>query len=616
MMISSVKPFARVFILIVAALLFVCNALTLATWEQQTDPSTTGTLGGKFIAGDVDKRLRIASLVPGGALANAGAKVGDRIEFAHIGTRLRQNRSVNEVIELTLHSETGARRVFLRPQAKGETAPVSILPSVLNLINAFLGIALAVAICIRRGKEGAMLAFAMAMLMNSPTTFTALLPAGALQDTVAVFLRPLDFTGGYLFFLLFVLKFPAENALFKHPVVRFAFYGYAIVLLLSAILWMGAREGALYVPPALHAWATLSSQSLAIASALLSVGILAYSWYVNHGALRSRIGWILLSIGATYLMWAGVNFVEAVGMQIANVDFVINVVYFFALMGFAYALLRHQIFDFSFAVNRTLVFAVTSLLLFAAFWMIEQLVHKLVHFEAADKNAMLGGAIAFGLFFTFNRLHHRVDHWIEHLFFRQWRAKESALQQFVAKAAHFVEIDALLAGFGTALDRFTDNAGNAVYLASPNGEYRLAHSTFASALMHAPATLAVDDDIAVSLRSERRAISLDENHGAWPGANAFPMLHGQELVGIYLVNAPSEGQAYRPDQQEMLELSVSRIGLELSRLQAKALATKLQRIELEQDRWLQELDAVKQDRATLRLALSKIPALQKGSALP
>lgn len=218
---------------------------------------------------------------------------------------------------------------------------------------------------------------------------------------------------------------------------------------------------------------------------------------------------------------------------------------------------------------------------------------------------MLGGAIAFGLFFTFNRLHHRVDHWIENLFFRHWRAREAALEQFVAKAGHFMEIDALLAGFGSALDHFTGNAGNAVYLADADGAFRLAHTTVSSF----PLSLSVDDDIAVTLRSLRRSTVVDESHPRLASASAFPMQHGDEMKGIYIVCARPDGQAYRPDQQAMLELSIARIGLELSRLQAKALERKLQRLEQEQERWQQELYAVTQDRATLRLALSKIPSV-------
>ncbi len=161
-------------------------------------------------------------------------------------------------------------------------------------------------------------------------------------------------------------------------------------------------------------------------------------------------------------------------------------------------------------------------------------------------------------------------------------------------------------GAGEVRQRFRqgrDHSG--VYLASDDGELRLAYATVASL----PATLSVDDDIAVTLRSVRRSIVIDENHPAMASASAFPMQHGDDLKGIYLVFARPDGQTYRPDQQAMLELAISRIGLELSRLQAKALARKLQRLEQEQERLQQEMYAVTQDRATLRLALSRIPSL-------
>jgi hypothetical protein len=568
--------------------------MTLATWREQTDPQVNGQPGGAFAHGRVDARLRISRVDNDGALARAGANAGDLIVFAHKGTVLRQTFSLTEQVPATIYTGGGARQVLLQPTAKPSDGSRPVLSALLYLINDAIALALVVAIVLRRGDETAMLAFAVAMLANSPVTFVTLLPAGDLQDMAAMFVRPLDFFSGYIFFLLFALKFPHENALFRRRFVRYAFYIASAVLLVCTVLWRSATLGIVHVPPALYNPVLLTSLYGLIGCAILSLAVLARSWTVSTGAARNRVGWILLSIGTTYLAWIGINLSEVVGYAkyLGDTDFMINIISLLSFIGFGYALLRHRIFDFGFAVNRTLVFTMTSLLLFLIFWLIEQGVHKLVHFDDAGQNAMVGGAIAFGLFFAFNRVHHRVEHWIEHLFFRQCRARESALRQFVAKAAHFQEIEAMVAAFGAALDHFTGNAGNAIYLAGEGGQYVLAHST----LIHAQAILAVDDDVVVTLRARRHGTPTGFGRGS-----AFPMWQGDVLKGIVVLATGAEAEGLRPDQVATLEFACARICLELSSLQAKELARKYHQIERERERWQDE-------RAVLQLVLSKLPA--------
>ncbi len=602
---SVFKPTVRAVILLLAAMLFVCDALTLSTWHEQTVPQANGVLGGQFAPGIVDRRLRIVRVEQDGALARAGAKAGDLIEFAHKGTPLRQTFSLTESVPALVYHDGVARSVALRPLASPSEGPGSLLSALLYLVNDLIALALVAAIVIRRGNEGSMLAFAVAMLANSPVTFLLFLPAGTLQDVAAIAVRPLDYVSGYVFFLLFALKFPSEHALFKRRFVPASFYALSAVFLACSVMWRSASLGVLHVPPGLYDTAAAVATGCAIATAILSLAVLGYSWNVSRGAARNRVGWILLSIGTTYLSWIGVLSLDVLGLSSSSAqsDFVINIISLLAYIGFAYALLRHKIFDFGFAVNRTLVFTGTSLLLFLAFWLIEQLAHKVVHFEAADKNAMLGGAIAFGLFFAFNRVHHRVEHWIEHLFFMQWRANELALQSFLAKVGHFTESASLLAAFDAALRHFAGNAGNAIYLADSKGQFTLAQHSLASA----PASLAVDDDIAVTLRTNPQITALDGSDTRFQNASACAMIQGHALTGIVIVGAPLDTQQYRPDQLAMLEGATARINLELGRLQSMALANKLEQLLEERERWQRDIEALQQERATLHLALSKVP---------
>jgi len=595
---SQFKSVARIFILVSVVTLLVCNALTLSTWRQQINANENGQLGAEFAPGIVDKRLRIVRLQEDGALARAGAKAGDLIDFAHKGTPLRETFSLTEVVKLNLYRGNVTRQLEVRPLASPKDGNRSVFSALVLILNTLIALGLVVAIVVRKGHEGAMLAFSIAMLLMSPTSFHAYLPAGGLQDAAAAILRPLDYVGGYLFFLLFSLMYPSDNVLLKRRFVLPALLCFSVIFLVSTILWRSAKIGVMYVPPDMFTVSFTISRFCAAGTSILSLCVLAHSWSKPKPGTRSRIAWILLCIGTTYILWIAFELLELLGYAVRDTQavFVINVVSFFAYIGFGYALLRHKIFDFGFAVNRTVVFTITSLLLFLAFWLIEQLVHKVVHFEAAEKNAMLGGAIAFGLFFAFNRLHHRVEHWIEHLFFKTWRIKESELRRFVVKAAHYAEIDALIAAFCAALERFTGMAGTAIYLASADGGYSLAHCS----LPALPPWLPVDHDIAVTLRSTRKYRQLDEADTGWQNGRAFPIFHGNELNGLVLLRVPAGSPEYRPDQYAMLEFAISRISSEISSLQGKQLAKKLNQTERECERWRRELECLKHQHKNLQ----------------
>jgi GAF domain-containing protein len=334
--------------------------------------------------------------------------------------------------------------------------------------------------------------------------------------------------------------------------------------------------------------------------------VLYASWRRSEGAERYRMAWIGTSLSAVLMGYCVSHLADVVNWQpTMELNIVINAFVTSGYFGLAFGLLRHRLFNISFAVNRTLVFTLTSLMLFLTFWLIEQVVHKLVHFDAVADNAMLSGAIAFGLFFAFNRLHHRVEHWIDHLFFAEWRANEQALRQFMAKAAHFLTIDALVAAFGAALDRFSDQAGNAIYLIGPNQQFHLVCSTIAAA----PDRLPVDDNIAVTLRDTRSPMQLDVSNTDLQSALVLPMLQGSVLKGFVVMGAKTSSQGYRPDEEAVLTAAAALIALDINRLEAAQAAQEVAQMALERKLLLQRQNFLEQELAALHLVLSKaVPA--------
>jgi hypothetical protein len=589
----------------------VLDLLAIANWRNAFSPDHAGSLAATFGPAE-NRRNVIIALEARSPLIGIGAKEGDQLKFDRASDAYRV-LGQDETIGVTLYTPQGPRAYLLHPVQERHVAQqfgAYAAGFLTQGLCALFALVLALMIAMRRPESGAMRALALGLLVDSLDFFTTYLPGSALQNVFNHYLRPALLVPCILGFLYFSLTFPEDRPLWRLQRFRIAFW--------VAALLMAGVAGALLVDrlsglsPAGSILAKQARSAVHMGCYVLTLSALYCAWSASAGTTRHRLAWTSACLGVpllTYFLSNAVILSEV--MSDRYLDVYGSIATSVAYVGLGYALLRHRLFNFSFALNRTLVFTVTSLLLFLAFWLIEQVVHKLVHFGAVENNAMLGGAIAFALFFAFNRLHHRVDHWIEHLFFRQWRARESDLRTFMAKAAHFKETGALVAAFGAALDRFTSGGGNVIYLMGGAGCFERVHFSLSTT----PEALKMDDDIAVSLRKNRQSMLLPEPHPAFQAQLALPMLQGGELKGIILLATRPDVHGFRPDEQAVLEAAATQIALDLSRLHAAHLAGQLLQIQRDHDLQHQEqlllqveLDSMKQERATLMLALSKVVA--------
>ena len=323
---------------------------------------------------------------------------------------------------------------------------------------------------------------------------------------------------------------------------------------------------------------TLIFQLLQTALILLA---LWHGWRSSTGRNRQRHQWLFFAFGIASF------FTSLTGLPISAkfdgvsvtrlLEHIANIL---MQVGIAYAVLKHRIFDFGLAVNRTLVFSFTSIGLILVFFLSERFAHHYVHFESAENNAVLSGVIAFALFFVFNRLHHKVDHLVERLLFHSWHANNSALQKFVRKASHFTSSNRLLRALGEELDRYTGNAGYAVYVVDQQvrtGAFTLVEGT----LNIFPEKIDVDDDIAVSLRDSRAYADLHNVAWNYAGELALPMIRGACLHGFAILGLKRNGTTYRPDEIEALAAAVVHVGMDLFALRVQQLEDEV--LSLKQD---------------------------------
>jgi hypothetical protein len=336
-------------------------------------------------------------------------------------------------------------------------------------------------------------------------------------------------------------------------------------------LWFGLGNEAPFLLPLFGA---VIGIGMAICIASLVDG-----WRQSSGEVRQRHYWLLLSFaaGAIPALLAWIPALDAAYQGARYSMMAMFAGQLLMYIGLAYAVLKHRVFNFEFAVSRMLIFSVVSVLLLCTFGLVERLSSSLLHggghADAPTITLVLDSLIALGVYLVFHHMHGRVERWVERIFFHQWHENEHRLRLYVRQAAHITSVDALLISFRTALERFSGQAGCAIYLKQADGDYELAA---VSTLPDAPSRMQTDDEIAVALRADMAPQQLTQGTAA--SRLALPMNHRGALHGFVLLGAKRDGEDYRPDECEALDFATRQIGLDLHALKVEILEREVQKL--------------------------------------
>ena len=327
----------------------------------------------------------------------------------------------------------------------------------------------------------------------------------------------------------------------------------------------------------------LSAVDLVLAAALLIVnGIISvvfavtalwFSWRSSTGTERQRLAWIGICMGTFYGVDLFSNVMFLSGIRMAGDAFTIGR---FSLMllaygGFAYAMLRHRLFDLGFAVNRALVYTIFSSLLFLLFSVTEWGIDKLLHFDGREKNLALDAFVALCIILSLHRIQHWVNHKVDHTFFHHWHEAAEKLRHFMALAPHISDAQALRSKFMAAVEEFAGTAGVAIYAMQTRKEAALGYTLLDATLAAAPPQIDANHNAILDLRHARAVVELAEHQHGLPGALAFPMLVRGEVVGLVLLAMKNNEHNYRPDEIALLGTSVRQLGMDLETLRIEQL---------------------------------------------
>lgn len=530
-------------------------------------------------------RLRIDSLKPYSPLLAAGARAGDYLQFDRYADRFRAF-APGERVDLTLYQGSGARKMSLDAQA----TPISFaeyFDYCARFLLALPAIMFGLMIGFKQGERRSYRALSMTFILlslvyfynfnYSPASFAFRLSKFLnITTNVLIWYGCVAFALSYDRYPPSPLRAWLARLLPWYRLLVFATAIYSIGYALgmeTPMLWLGALP------------AVVGGLALTIVS-------LVDGWRHSSGELRQRHLWLLLSfaLGTVPTLLTLIPALDATvaGLRVTVMMYFVGQLLMF--IGLAYAVLRYRVFNFDFAISRALVFSVVSVLLLSMFGLIEWIYASMMHGggsgHGAGKNSLVvDAALALFAYLVLHKVHDRLERGVERFLFEKWHVNEHKLRAFVRQAAHVTTADCLLESFRNALDRFTGQAGCAIYIRQESGEYTLATGT----LEAVPAIVDGNDSAAVAMRTDLKPFFIEPMATALPGELVLPMCHRGILDGFVLVGSKRRGQSYRPDEFEALAFAAHQVGLDLHALRVDTLEQELRELERKAGRQSEEL---------------------------
>lgn len=508
------------------------------------------------------RRLRVVALKPDAPLGRQGVKVGALIIPDRPLDFVRPIIGRDAVVATVVQDNKTVRMRFTPAPAHVPVNWAQVIFGV--LLTGCLGFAAPLILASRGRPAPLMLGAALAGFAEAIYTVQPL-ASGVFVIIVNVFA---NLTGALTFclFLMFALRLHEDATGRKARVLRI------IAGLVAALAAAGFASTAWYrqtgIPvPTLGRGEYMLVYGPQVGFAVALV-ILADAWRRSRAEMRRRYGLMLIAFSLLVIGqsggWLG-GFLPAgptSGILMVAAAFLGAIL---APALFAYAILRHKVMDVGFAINRTLVYGVVSLILLVGFGLLEWAVEHFVPIEGREKNAFIDAGLALAVFLTFHRVRDWTEHVVEALFFRRWQHQEAELKRFLREAPFITRPDALARAAVEALERFGGGTPVALYLRDEEGDLRRMEGDLAG-----PGRIDANHPALVKLRAEPRPLELDAASGLGAGL-AAPMLNRREVTGAVLIAAKPEGGVWRPDELALVGQAAVQIGNDLHVLEVERL---------------------------------------------
>ncbi len=507
----------------------------------------------------------------GGATQRAGVHVGDRADareqsFAERVVLFSQPIPTQPVTFVLHRGEATIHATITGSTWSQSASFLKLLGTIPSILASawFLGCALLIAI--RRSSLSEARTLALVLLCLVPGYFTTIVvvPNATMNLVVSAASQAYDLLA--LGLLVSLTSRFGSRAPWRRAVEGLAYLTIAVDVLRHVAFYIGVVT--LRIDP-VRFWAGALGAGKDDLAATLVVSLAAVSAVIATSAvLRPRTAWLLLPLPTALLVDVGCSYVGPFAATWVSEMALEAIGLTFLLIGaltVTYALLRRRVLDFEFVLSRTLVVGMVSLIIVAAFVLLEWILGTTVAGASHATGLIANGALALVLGLSLRYVHRRADAFVDAVLFRKRHEDERALLDFSKEAAYVTDFDALL-NQAIAIIRDHTDARSAAVLIDSAGAYRPARS-FGDGVF---AVVGENDPAILALKTWHKPIDPQHWTSDLHGALAFPMLARGRMLGVVLLGERAGGEAYAPDDIEALSQVAHGVGTALDALSAGA----------------------------------------------
>ncbi len=293
---------------------------------------------------------------------------------------------------------------------------------------------------------------------------------------------------------------------------------------------------------------------------VLAVAVAAFRFSRALGAERRRVGWVLFGMAvssAGYCIWSFDQDFVNIGFPMPHwIGPIASVAYGVFPLTLIYAVLRHRVIDVGFALNRTLVYSVLTVMIVVVVSAVDWLTGKFI--SNTNLSVAIEGAVTIAFGVALNWLHSRVEHVVDRVIFRKRHLAAQRLELRI-RALDFATAAA------TVEEALVDEAVHilqvrsaAVFRRTEGGVFmRVRAAGWDEALQH----LDRESLLVRALVAEERTVYLDEQgiddpsfpRGAARPDVAIPLLVRHDLIGVVLYGHRDGEGILDPEERALLE---------------------------------------------------------------
>jgi hypothetical protein len=526
--------------------------------------------------------LAVIDVIPDGAAAKAGIRVGDRFDLRRQSIEARTgllwqpvaNRPVAYVVQRAGHALTAVVTASsMWAQNAWLKIPFSLIEGASLLF--FIGCALLIALrrAARSDARTMVLFLTLFVAGRAIRPQTLVIPNATLYIVLGALSETLTFAAFCM--LIALASRVGEQKPSRRGLALLAYAANAAVF--SVVV---ASDWAVYsmaFDPLPILFGTVGTFFTFIAS--LTIALVALVAVVSTPrSERPRAGWLLLPLPVAVTVSAFFDSIAAFGYSWTVLIAIVSSISIAGLVAAAlvtYALLGRRVLDVGFVMSRTIVVAILSLIVLSSFiileWTLGTVLAGASHATGVAANVIL--ALALGL--SMNFLHRRVDNAVDRVMFRKRHDDERALHDFAREAAYVTDREALL---DRAIEKVRDHtdARSAALLVSENGCYRAKRS-------FGDTTTQVDenDGAVLALKAWHRPLDPHRYATGLSGDLALPISARGRLLGIMLCGERSGGEVYAPDEIDALVQFAYGLGSALDALSSDRIAGRDEMLRLQ-----------------------------------